>query len=77
MYSSINLIQFNIFLIGLQAYLLEGITRWNAARASAAKKEKAASRSFDLRLQDRVCSHSARVNLIFRQCTFHCELYAF
>lgn len=44
--------------VNFQAYLLEGITRWNALRAQAAlsTSNTLPLRTFDMRLQAKVCS---------------------
>ena len=43
--------------VNFQAYLLDGLTRWNAARASTALQSSTGSlRTFDLRLQEKVNS---------------------
>ena len=43
--------------VNYQAYLLEGITRWNSLRAIAAINSPSHTiRTFDSRLQDRVCT---------------------
>lgn len=38
-----------------QAFLLDGLIRWNAARASAAIEAQSKFRTFDLRLQEKLC----------------------
>ena len=43
--------------VNYQAYLLEGITRWNSLRAIAAINSPShTTQTFDSRLQDRVCT---------------------
>ena len=50
--------------VNFQAYLLEGISRWNASRSSAAifKPEKQVLRTFDVSLQERVNALSESVH---------------
>ena len=46
---------FLLMLVNLQAYLLEGLVRWNTARAlESIDAERSSLRSFDAGLQDRV-----------------------